>query len=167
MWHAPQLGQAWNFQTSICTLIRPNSKLLKSICIAVRPGLKIWKFDLDRNKAKLGRISLAFLPCTSVDQNIEYVINYFFPILIWNTLYIIYDHKSFPHFRKNPLICTFWAKYPWNGIGSRKLMSIYGPLTKTCQNCFSLINRIKKLSQIYINYKIDYFTWDKFFNFRK
>ena len=32
----------------------------------MRPSSIIWKFDLHRNKAKLGRFSLALLPCTSV-----------------------------------------------------------------------------------------------------
>ena len=35
-------------------------------CTAIRPSSKIWICDLHRNKVKLGCLSLALLPCTSV-----------------------------------------------------------------------------------------------------
>ena len=47
------------------TLVHGNKA--KPICTAIRPSSKIWKVILQRNKAKLGRFSLALLPCTSVD----------------------------------------------------------------------------------------------------
>ena len=37
-----------------------------SICTAIRPSSRIFKIDLYRDKAKLGPFSLALLPCTSV-----------------------------------------------------------------------------------------------------
>ena len=43
-----------------------HSNKAKPICTAIRPSSKIPNFDSHRNKAKLGRFSLALLPCASV-----------------------------------------------------------------------------------------------------
>ena len=58
---APQKGQARKLKCSICTTIRPSSKMSK--------------VSLHGNKAKLGRFSSAISPCTSVGKILSYHLN--------------------------------------------------------------------------------------------